>query len=138
MRWGSVLHGQIRHRFAKFKQLLLSQPTMKKGNYVRLIKMCASPDYWPGTTDTENQRAVAPKPTAKENFWIEGYLAADIVPGGQILFDDHLRNGFLAGSSYYTSPIVAVVGNEVMTQSSLFRVLRVPPFDAEKSLGAWE
>jgi len=110
---------------------------MKKGNYVRLIKMSSSPDYVPGSADAELHPAVTPRPKAKENYWVEGFLAEDIALGGQIAFDTHLRNCYQVDAAFSTSPIVAIAGNEVMTEMSLFVVLRVPPFDPDKSLRAW-
>ena len=110
---------------------------MKKGTYVRLLKLIASPDYVPGSTGAEHHLGITSKATVKPDYWVEGFLAEDIALARPIRFTKHIRNGKEVCDAFSTSPVCIVRGNEVWTQMSVFKVLKVPPFDPEKSLQAW-
>ena len=45
---------------------------MKKGTYVRLLKLIAGPDYEPGSTGAEHHLGITPKATVKPDYWVEG------------------------------------------------------------------
>ena len=109
---------------------------MKKGTYVRLIAMTAAPDTIPSSNGKPDWNAKK-RPTVKPGQWLEGYLADDIALAKPIRFTRHIRNGKVR-SAFRTSPVCVVQGNDVITEMSIFRVLRVPPFDPEKSLEAWD
>jgi hypothetical protein len=110
---------------------------MKKGTYVRLLKLIASPDYVPDSTGAEHDLRINPKATVTPDYWLEGFLAEDIALARPIRFTKHIRNGKQVCDAFSTSPVCIVRGNEVWTQMSVFRVLKVPPFDPDKSLQAW-
>lgn len=112
----------------------LSVLGMKRGIYVRLLKLVLTPDAVPDFSDQEPKTPLPVKP----GFWIEGYLGEDIALTGQIYFENHIWDGREVRGVFRSSPICIIRGNEIITQLSAYRLLKVPPFDPERSLQAWD
>jgi hypothetical protein len=101
---------------------------MKKGNYVRLIKLrstpsgvvaCPMPLYAPGAWDGVMSLPI--------HYWMEGYLLCDLVKRNQILINRYVRNGVIARGFVQTTRICSVKEDEVETYNSIYRVMKVPP-----------
>jgi hypothetical protein len=108
---------------------------MKRGTYIRLIPLVCTPDAVPGFSD----RVPKPLPPYRVGHWLEGYLEEDIGLTGQICFGSHLRNGKdVVRETWRSSPICLVMGDQVFCQRAIYRLLKVPPFDADRSLQAWD
>ena len=107
---------------------------MKKGTYVRLIPLVCTPDAAPGFADKEPR----PLPPYKVGHWLEGYLAEDIGLTSQICFGRHLLNGREIRESWRSSPICLVLGDQIFCQRAIYRLLKVPAFDPDRSLQAWD
>ena len=106
---------------------------MKRGTYVRIIPLIATPNVVPGFDDRE------PKPSTPymAGHWLEGHLIEDIGLTSQIAFGCHIRNGKFVKEPWRSSPICLVVGDQIFCQRALYRILKVPPFDPQKSLEVW-
>ena len=107
---------------------------MKQGTYVRLLRLVLTPDSVPGFSD---QEPIPPLP-AMPGCWLEGYLGEDIALTGQLYFKKHILNGKEVRGVFRSSPICLVRGNEIITQMGAYRLLKVPPFDPDRSLRAWD
>jgi hypothetical protein len=107
---------------------------MKKGLYVRIIPLVSTANAVPGFTDKKPK----PPPPYLTGHWLEGFLAEDIALTGQICFDRHLRNGKEVGGSWRSSPICIVKGDQIFCQRAIYRIMKVPAFDPERSLQAWD
>jgi hypothetical protein len=101
---------------------------MKKGSYVRLIKLrstpsgivaCPMPLYAPGAWDEVMSLPI--------HYWMEGYLLGDLVKRNQILVNRYVRNGVIARGFFTSSRICSVKADEVETYNSIYRVMKVPP-----------
>jgi hypothetical protein len=72
------------------------------------------------------------------DYWMDGYLAADIAKGARIRLDRHVRLGVVARGFFTSSPVCTIKGNEVATYNSVWQVNRVPawrpPATEEQSL----
>ena len=107
---------------------------VKKGTYVRVIPLVSTPDAVPGFTD----KTPKPPPPYRVGHWLEGYLMEDIGLTGQIFFGRHLWNGKEVRESWRSSPICLVVGDQIFCQRAIYRILKVPAFDPDRSLQAWD
>lgn len=107
---------------------------MKQGTYVRLLRLVFNADAVAGLSDQEPK---APLP-AMPGCWLEGYLGEDIALTGQLYFEKHILNGKEVRGVFRSSPICLVRGNEIITQMGAYRLLKVPPFDPDRSLRAWD
>ena len=108
--------------------------SVKKGLYVRIIPLISTTDAVPGFTD----RKPKPPPPYRMGHWLEGYLAEDIALTGQICFDRHIRNGKEVRESWRSSPICIVMGDQIFCQRAIYRIVKVPEFDPDRSLQAWD
>lgn len=100
---------------------------MKRGDYVRICKIgsapggipaCPMPLYSPG--------AWAGVLSLPYHYYMDGYLAADIVKADRIRLDRYVRHGVVARGFFTSSPICVIRGNEVQTYNSTWLVSRVP------------
>jgi hypothetical protein len=109
--------------------LVLPLPTyLKKGAYIRITKLRASPGgapacprpiYSPGAWSNILSLPVA--------YWMEGYLLADVVKRDCIRLDRRVRDGVVVRGVFTSTKICAVNEDEVTTYNSVYRVELVTP-----------
>ena len=110
--------------------LVLPLPTyLKKGAYIRITKLRASPGgapacprpiYSPGAWSNILSLPVA--------YWMEGFLLADVVKRDCIRLDRRVRDGVVVRGVFTSTKICAVNEDEVITYNSVYRLELVTPF----------
>jgi len=100
---------------------------MKKGDYVRIVKIastpwgipaCPMPLYSPGAWD-----GIFSLP---REYWMDGYLAATPAVAHRILLCRDVRCGVVARGFFKSSLISRIRGNLITTHNSIWQVSRVP------------
>jgi hypothetical protein len=99
------------------------QALIKKGGYVHITKLCAEPGGipacpWPLYLGL-GQDGILSLPVGYE---MEGFLLEDLVYRGYIQLDRRLRNHVVARGIFTSSRICRIVGDEVHTHNSIYRV----------------
>lgn len=105
-------------------------------SYVRIIRIRASSiagSFRRGLSS----KAVEPIPNGS---WIEGTLIRPIRIGSEFRVRCVFFNGkaCLCGRVYKSSAVVCIRGDQIFTRHVVYKVMRVPRFDPEGSLRAWE
>ena len=109
---------------------------MKRGAYIRVIPLRTSPK--PAIDFVNGEPKPRSTPPFLHGHYLEGYLAEDIVQSARIRFEPHhLRDGQVVEEPWRSSRICCVMGDHVFCERAKYRMLKVPPFDAEQSLRAW-
>ena len=67
----------------------------------------------------------------------EGYLLAKPQVAGKIIIRSWLCNGKVCRGDFASSRIIRIEGLLIRTEKSLYQIVRIPPFDAARSLAAW-
>jgi len=70
--------------------------------------------------------------------WLEGTLTKRVRIGDAFHLRCVLMNGRLCKRVYQSSTVVSIKGDTVVTEQMRYKVLRVPKFNPEQSLRAWE
>ena len=74
----------------------------------------------------------------RDGDWIEGELTRPIRIGDGFRLRVLIINGQLCRRLYMTSAVVAIQGDQVLTCEVRYKFLRVPAFDPDRSLRAWD
>jgi hypothetical protein len=73
-----------------------------------------------------------------DGSWIEGTLTTPIRVGCTFRIKCVFFNGQICRRTYQGSSVVAIKGDLVTTTRAEYKVLKVPKFDPDRSLRAWE
>jgi hypothetical protein len=102
---------------------------MHTGLYVRIIRVRSRRDA----------RETAPtRGEPHDGSWIEGTLITPIRVGSSFRVKCIFFNGQVCRRTYQGSSVVAIKGDRVTTARVEYKVLKVPKFDPDRSLRAWE
>jgi hypothetical protein len=100
---------------------------MKAGDYVRIQKLgatlyglppCPLPYYSPGAYKGYLSLPVS--------YWMDGFLLRPIQIRDQICLDRRVRMGIVTRGEFFSSRIVRIRGDLVITRNSVWQVRRVP------------
>jgi hypothetical protein len=114
---------------ARPKSLLPRANHLRKGSYVRITKLratpggapaCPRPIYEPGLWSEFLSLPVA--------YWMEGVLLADMVKRSTIRLHRCVRDGVVASGVFTSTPICDISDGEVTTYNSIYLVELVTPF----------
>ena len=105
-------------------------------SYVRIIRIRATTVVG-GPRKGRPSKAAQPIPNGS---WIEGTLIKPIHIGKEfrvrcVFFDG---KACLCGRLYQSSCVISIHGDQVITRQVVYKVMRVPRFDPQGSLRAWE
>ncbi len=109
---------------------------MKRNTYVRVIQLALTAEDV-SEIGNPKRNPTTRKPTTVQTGWREGYLLEDIGRGHTIRLGRHIRDGKTICDCWCSSPICFIEGDRVITLRAQYRLLKVPPFDADRSLQAW-
>jgi hypothetical protein len=102
---------------------------LKNGTYVRVTKIhatvggfppCPKPIYAPGLWT-----GILSLPV---DYWMEGFLMADVVKNGLIRLERRVRDGTIADGFFTSTRIYSVKDDKVRTFNSIYRIETVEPF----------
>lgn len=101
--------------------------------YVRIIRMGSM--VVPGGARRRGRRNEL---AIRDGDWIEGELTRPIRIGEGFRLRVLIINGQLCRRVYMSSRVVATQGDQVLTCEVRYKFLRVPAFDPDRSLRAWD